>query len=290
MKKHIFSVILVLLAVSLFAQTEADYDKILKGDFSAVAGYYVNENNYRYFFRSDGSQVGLFGNNYRVRDFAKTKGVYTWFVNGFQDGFYVMLFPIGIEVEGIKTDTTKTRISINSRNSKEIFYKESEFPATHTASEDIVLKSSPQSSSETIGTIKKGTVVLWNKGWYDGWNRDKAEKEKWARVYTPDGLEGSCSPDNLKQIIEVVFPSTFLGTWKRDNYNNTITLTTNTYKSSSQDNYRSLVWVYGNLFTLTNSRNDGTINLTIKLVNGNLEISGDTGTTQDNWNGVWKKQ
>ena len=82
----------------------------------------------------------------------------------------------------------------------EIYYRESEFPATHTASEDIVLKYSPQSSSETIGTIKKGTVVLWDKGWIDTWNRDSAEKEKWARVYTPDGLVGSCFRNNLVEL------------------------------------------------------------------------------------------
>jgi len=85
------------------------------------------------------------------------------------------------------------------------------------------------------------------------------------------------------------FPSTFLGTWKRDNFTNTLTFTINTLKSSSQSDLWQLQNVSGNIYTLSYSTRSPTTPLTIELINGNIEISGDSGTDENNWNGVWKK-
>jgi len=86
------------------------------------------------------------------------------------------------------------------------------------------------------------------------------------------------------------FPSNLTGTWKRDNFNNTLTLTANTLKASNQSFAWNLTKVAGDLYTLSYQMiNGNTITITIKLSNGNLVISGDSGDGQDNWNGVWKK-
>jgi len=84
------------------------------------------------------------------------------------------------------------------------------------------------------------------------------------------------------------FPSGFLGTWKRDNFNNTLTLTANTLKASNQYYTWNLMNVSGDSYSITVNSNTPTI--TIRLVDGNLVISGDSGTGQDNWNGTWRKQ
>jgi len=84
----------------------------------------------------------------------------------------------------------------------------------------------------------------------------------------------------------VTFPDGFRGTWKRDNFNNTLTFDRNSFKPSNQDAIRTLQRVSGDFYTYTPSSLSG---LTIKLVNGNLVISGDSGTGENNWNGTWKK-
>jgi len=95
--------------------------------------------------------------------------------------------------------------------------------------------------------------------------------------------------DNV--IAAAVFPPEFIGTWKRDNYNNTLTLTGNTLKSSSQEYYWNLQSAAGDGFTLKSSRRDSTIGpITFRVKSDNLEVSGDSGSGQDNWNGVWRKQ
>jgi tetratricopeptide (TPR) repeat protein len=87
------------------------------------------------------------------------------------------------------------------------------------------------------------------------------------------------------------FPSGFAVVWKRDNYDNTITLTNDTLKSSSQGPFWILAEKSGDSYTLYQENSPAWyITITIKLVNGNLVISGDSGDGQDNWNGTWKKQ
>jgi len=95
---------------------------------------------------------------------------------------------------------------------------------------------------------------------------------------------------NEEQVVEEVkFPSGFIGTWKRDNFNNTLTLTSTTLKSSSQNFICTLIRIYGDSFKLKTGDliSDG---ITIRLTNGNLVISGDSGSGEDNWNGTWRKQ
>jgi hypothetical protein len=83
------------------------------------------------------------------------------------------------------------------------------------------------------------------------------------------------------------FPSSFAGVWKRDNYPNMLTFTANILKASNQYNNWAFKSRSGDIYTIDASRNTAT--LTIRLTNGNLEISGDSGSGQDNWNGIWKK-
>ena len=89
-------------------------------------------------------------------------------------------------------------------------------------------------------------------------------------------------------------PSGFHGTWKRafqSPYTSTLTLTSKTRKASNQDGYWNLTGISGDAYTWA-WHNDPTWSFTsiYKLVNGNLEISGDSGTGEDNWNGTWIKQ
>jgi len=89
------------------------------------------------------------------------------------------------------------------------------------------------------------------------------------------------------------FPSELIGTWKRDNFNNTLTFTTNTVKASNQSSAGNLIDISGNNFTITDTTYWFTYNsnkITIKIDKGALKISGDKGKGEDNWNGTWKKQ
>jgi hypothetical protein len=93
------------------------------------------------------------------------------------------------------------------------------------------------------------------------------------------------------------FPSGFIGTWKRDNYGNTLTFSANSFTDSTQraaDGELSrcfLVRISGDSYTCYWASNvDREWTLTFKLVSGNLVIEGDSGNDQRNWNGTWKKQ
>ena len=85
------------------------------------------------------------------------------------------------------------------------------------------------------------------------------------------------------------FPSSFIGTWKRGNYNNTLTFSENTVKISSNSYIYDIVSISGDSFTLKRS-NANPFVISIKITNGSLVITGDSGTGQDNWNGTWLKQ
>ena len=90
------------------------------------------------------------------------------------------------------------------------------------------------------------------------------------------------------------FPSEFRGTWERafqSTYTNTLTFTSDTLKASNQSCHWILTDVSGDSYTIEQSDNrDHKVTEVIKLVNGNLEIGGDPGSGQDNWNGTWKKR
>jgi len=87
------------------------------------------------------------------------------------------------------------------------------------------------------------------------------------------------------------FPAGFIGTWKKDNFNNTLTFTQNSLKASNQNYTWNFQSVSGNTYTIKPSNSNYTGAITIKLNNGNLEISGDSASSyENNWNGIWKKQ
>jgi len=92
----------------------------------------------------------------------------------------------------------------------------------------------------------------------------------------------------LNEEEEFEFPSGFIGTWKRTNFDNTLTLTSTTLKSSSQDFICTLFKISGDSYIL--KVGDSTGGVTIKLIDGNLVISEDRGSGENNWNGTWIKQ
>jgi len=85
------------------------------------------------------------------------------------------------------------------------------------------------------------------------------------------------------------FPSDFAGTWRRDNYNNTLTFTEKTLNSSSQTYTWNFIAASADAFTIRSDAGT-TAKINIKLVNNSMVISGDSGGDEDNWNGTWKKQ
>jgi len=87
----------------------------------------------------------------------------------------------------------------------------------------------------------------------------------------------------------VMFPSDFAGTWRRFNFNNRLTVTENTMKTSNRDFVWVLQKISGNAYTLKRADAANTMTLTIKL-DGGLVISGDSGSGENNWNGTWRKQ
>ena len=86
------------------------------------------------------------------------------------------------------------------------------------------------------------------------------------------------------------FPSSFIGTLKRDNFDNTLTFTSNSLKSSSVDFFAELINISADTYTLIYRSHNRTFTITINFVNNNIEISGGVGSGQANWNGIWKKQ
>jgi hypothetical protein len=83
----------------------------------------------------------------------------------------------------------------------------------------------------------------------------------------------------------------FIGTWKRSNFNNTLTVTATTLKSSSRDNVWNFISASGNSYTLeANTAAKTRMTLTFRLDGDNLIVSGDSGNGENNWNGTWRRQ
>jgi len=99
----------------------------------------------------------------------------------------------------------------------------------------------------------------------------------------------SPSPAPTVPVSALAFPSNFIGTWKRNEYGNTLTFSSNSLQSSTSQIPANLVSISGDLYTLAYS-NNSKFSITIKNVGQNLEISGGSGSGQGNWNGVWRKQ
>jgi len=105
---------------------------------------------------------------------------------------------------------------------------------------------------------------------------------------------------NEGEAIAVKFPSSFSGVWKRDNFNNMLTLTENTVKSSSSNYVWGLIRISGDTYTMKRIDSASTITITITYrkslssIDGSywpasLSVSGDSGSGQDNWNGSWNQ-
>ncbi|MDR1929626.1 MAG: SH3 domain-containing protein [Treponema sp.] len=193
MKKFAFSLVLTFLAVSLFAQNTASYEKLLRGDLSDFAGYWVNGENERIYLRPNGTtyfqgqEAGNFGKS--------TAGTYGWNISlDDEPGFFVMILPVGVDgFYDVKTDTTKVRLAAGHDvpgSAEGYYYRESQFPATHSTTENIKLRTGQDLSSATIKVLAKGAKVLLyksgNEATIDGISA------RWVYVYTIDGFKGWC--------------------------------------------------------------------------------------------------
>ncbi|MDR2312900.1 MAG: SH3 domain-containing protein [Spirochaetaceae bacterium] len=212
MKKSTFSVVLIFLPIFLFDQTANDYGKILKGDFSAFAGYWVNgkeDNLRRIYLHSDGVISFEDGDTGKLGGFSKrADGIYQGAI-GFYDsdgnpmpGAGIMLFPVGAEgFYGVKTDTTKVRLTMGQEGPSspdDYYYREAVFPATHMVTENIKLRTDQDLSSSTIKVLEKGTKVQVQR-----WGNDvtiDGTTAKWAYIYTIDGFAGWCYSGFLQEL------------------------------------------------------------------------------------------
>jgi hypothetical protein len=61
-------------------------------------------------------------------------------------------------------------------------------------------------------------------------------------------------------------------------------------KSSSSNYYWVLQRISGNAYTLKRADAANTMTLTIRLNSDTLEIGGDSGSGENNWNGSWRRQ
>jgi hypothetical protein len=123
----------------------------------------------------------------------------------------------------------------------------------------------------------------------------------WANGLRGGGWTGSTWDSNsnggtggINQYIRMIigqtsFPSGFEGIWKRDDFNNTLTFSPTTLKASNQTSIWVLTDISDDSYTISNSGTTGRP-ITIKLISSNLEISGDSSTDENNWNGTWRRQ
>ena len=106
---------------------------------------------------------------------------------------------------------------------------------------------------------------------------------------------------NEGEAIEFKFPSDFEGVWKRKNFNNFLTFTENTIKSTSSNYVWVLTRISGGTYTMKRSDAASTITINIRFsaswggqthddYPATLTVSGDSGSGQDNWNGTWELQ
>jgi hypothetical protein len=151
------------------------------------------------------------------------------------------------------------------------------------------------SGSKTITGIKIGANASKDSYEETFYNFYTSQGKK-AGVYIKDGKiwKVGTQADFDKLVADAekgpIFPDDFQGiTWIRSQYTNTLTFTENTLKSSSQNFFWKLQSVSGDAYTYRASNNsNNTPTITIKPVNGNLEISGDSGSGENNWNGTWR--
>jgi hypothetical protein len=206
MKKRAFLTVLVFLSAFLFAQTAGDYANLLKGNLSAFAGVWVNGNGRRVYLRSDGT-LNFSGQDenqgQRAAGYRQSQGSYYWSI-AFEDepGFAVMLLPAGVEAAyNVKTDTTRVRLAAGHDapgDGNGYYYKEVAISATHSAVENLRLRSDQNLTASTIKVLPKGTRVKVQK-WGNPLTVD-GKTARWAYVLTSDGFEGWCFSGYLEEI------------------------------------------------------------------------------------------
>jgi|GEM_PF-2435354 len=138
------------------------YAKILNGDLSDFAGYWVNGEDSRIELKPN----GIFGNyddfsDVEIVNFHKnTNGAYTWTIATEWFGSPITIYPAGIDVMGgngiLQTDTSKVRITAVDipYRSAEVFYREGETPQVAVA----------VGAYKIGGTGPAGGIIFYDKG------------------------------------------------------------------------------------------------------------------------------
>jgi hypothetical protein len=88
----------------------------------------------------------------------------------------------------------------------------------------------------------------------------------------------------------IVFSKDLEGTWRRRNFNNTLTISANVIKSSSSNYFWVIQKVSDDVYTLKRTDAANTMTITIQSSNWHpnaFVISGDSGSGENNWNGDW---
>ena len=138
------------------AVSTVSYEKILNGDFSDLAGAWVNERGESRSLRADGT----FGEGRSGNVTKAVNGAYVWPVaTGEESGFGAALYPAGTEVwnedgQLLATDTTKIRITIGYVHSiTNVFYREGEYPTSQNS-----IQAALDHEELRIGSSVSGTV------------------------------------------------------------------------------------------------------------------------------------
>lgn len=89
------------------------------------------------------------------------------------------------------------------------------------------------------------------------------------------------------------FPSEFIGQFKWKNegrYNTFLSFTANTVGCNQEHPTYKIVSVSGNSYSVRGEYSEEIRTLNIRIVDGGLEISEDSDTGDNNWNGIWKEE
>jgi len=114
---------------------------------------------------------------------------------------------------------------------------------------------------------------------------------KAGTYYLADRMAWIFGKNGWKYYLPLIIPTTFEGTWKRDNFNGTLSITSKYLsikenKGTSQYNGSyELMNISGDSYTFINAPQ--TVKMTIKVVNGNLVIK--CSAANNPFNGTWKK-
>jgi len=184
------------------------YSGLLKGDFSAVAGTYLDaKSNYSTQLLSNGT---FGGDEVASAVHRNTNGTYSWgigYAGGDGGGYAVCLFPVGVDLWGIPTDETKVRMTRGQDfdpSSSPIYYYYPEQTAFYYATSNLRLRSEPDTSKNNrIAGIHEGdSVALLEVGKTDNIDGINAP---WYRVKTADGTIGWVFSGYLMALLEFYY-------------------------------------------------------------------------------------